>query len=318
MRKYLKVIKYHYLMARLLQVVFYPVLKLSETGAWLKKRLKVNGCTVQYQGQKLVFPRNVGVNVASRIYWFGNDGFESRMGPVMATLLRDAHVLLDVGSNFGFYSVLAQKLNAGIATFCFEPVDHLLADNKLFHEANRATRQTLLAQGVSSEVGSSIMLVPERGFTRFLITSATLDRDYAAHKLTNVKERQIAITTLDAFAAAHPLVPFHRTVVKIDVEGHELKVLEGAGDFLARWHPIVFIEIFLRPANVSAIVSLVAARGYRLMAFADFGLVTLQPDDLIHFLGDRNFLLVHESCCDPARTVINYADVGQFWPTAAS
>lgn len=318
MRRYFKVIKYHYLVARVLKVVFYPVLLLSGAGAWLKKRLKVNGCTVQYQGQTLVFPRNVGVNVASRIYWYGSEGFEPRMGRAMAAILREARVLLDVGSNFGFYSVLAQKLNPAVVTFCFEPVDHLLADNEAFHRSNHATRQTLLAQGVSSEVGTTTLLIPERGFTRFLITSATLDRTYAAHKLTNVKERPIDITTLDAFADARPLESFHRTVLKVDVEGHELSVLAGARGFLSRWKPIVFIEIFLTAANAEAIASLVSEHGYRLMAFADFGLVTLQHHDLLHFAGDRNFLLVHESYCDPARTVVNYADAGRFWINTGS
>jgi FkbM family methyltransferase len=50
--------------------------------------------------------------------------------------------------------------------------------------------------------------------------------------------------------------------IKIDVEGHEREVLEGALETIEQWRPAMLIEI--RPENLSAITSLLTEMGYRI------------------------------------------------------
>ena len=70
--------------------------------------------------------------------------------------------------------------------------------------------------------------------------SGLIERQFNHPELANVRQIEVAVNRLDEFAAAQGLPDPH--YVKIDVEGAEIGVLEGARDLLARARPILSVE----------------------------------------------------------------------------
>jgi FkbM family methyltransferase len=81
--------------------------------------------------------------------------------------------------------------------------------------------------------------------------------------------------------------------IKVDVEGHELEVLEGARQLLERDHPNLIIEIEERhrPGAVAAACKMLGAMGYRAHHFSGDALVAVDPSTSS---GQRNWVFVHE------------------------
>src|SRR5688572_27590413 len=98
----------------------------------IRKKIKINGGSVTYYGYTLRFPNGVGMGILSNLYWKGERGFEEATGRVLIQLFKLNSVYFDIGSNFGFYSVLAKKVNPAIEVFAFEPFETMVRQNDLF------------------------------------------------------------------------------------------------------------------------------------------------------------------------------------------
>lgn len=316
MMKFFKDLKYHPLVSRIARFTLWPLIKLGAFSEWLKVRLKINGGTIHYFGVSLSFPRNIGVNILSNIYWNGEEGHELLMGRGMAVALKRANILLDVGSNFGFYSVWGQKINPRLRVYCFEPVDHLLEDNKHFHLANKVNRVTYDNRALGNKNGTATILIPVLKRLKFLMTSATLSSDFASHKGFKTISKEVKIVTLDSFASEirEGVGPeLHKTVIKIDVEGFEADVLAGGMEFFREYKPLVFIEIFLRDKNIELISNFVNAVRYQVFVPVVPGLVRLTINDLKTFEGDRNFIMLSEENDLSGQNLIPYGHLESYF-----
>jgi hypothetical protein len=95
---------------------------------------------------------------------------------------------------------------------------------------------TLLPYAVSDREGESVMALPH-------VSSSAVDTGQAHLGAPRPGEIGLTVTTvtLDGFAAGAGLTRLD--LVKIDVEGHECAVLAGAADLLARFRPVIILEI---------------------------------------------------------------------------
>ena len=143
-------------------------------------------------------------------------------------LFRDGHVL-DVGANIGYTAgVFARVLTAGFLVYAFEP-----------EEKNRAG---LLRNVRRMGLSDRIRLIPAAAGSR--IGTVLFWRNPASHAdsrvLTDALSRakpmssdlqEVEMVTLDSFASRH-IGSAPVRFVKIDVQGYELSVLEGARTLL--------------------------------------------------------------------------------------
>ena len=142
---------------------------------------------------------------------------DRRMTGLLKRTLRTGDVFIDAGANIGLYTGTAAKIvgDAG-NVISFEPnpkVFELLQRNCA--EWKWATIQ-IFNEGLSNRSGEARLIVPEGNFG-----DAALEGNAAGSGLVE----QVVLRTLDAQL---PNLPSGPVVLKIDVQGHEPEVLEGA------------------------------------------------------------------------------------------
>jgi FkbM family methyltransferase len=144
----------------------------------------------------------------------------------------------DLGANHGRFALLCARHGA-TRVLAVEPSgantavirQHLAANPEL------GTRIEILAAAVSNQDGSVDLVVNERDGAVCQIRAAGV-REYEPDPETSI--HQVGATCLDSLAETRGRAP---EFIKIDVEGAEALVLEGASRLLAAARPIVLIEI---------------------------------------------------------------------------
>jgi FkbM family methyltransferase len=141
----------------------------------------------------------------------------------LRTHLRSGDVLYDVGAHAGFVSVLGCRLVGPTGhVHCFEPVPSNVAALRTNLDANDFHNATIHALALSDEDGEIRMHVGERGITAHMAS----DGDFVA-----------VATRCDSLKLRAP------SMVKIDVEGAESRVLTGMQHMLGAERPIVVVEV---------------------------------------------------------------------------
>lgn len=175
----------------------------------------------------------------ARMIAFGFEKTEPEERRSIDTLLRqrNCRTFWDVGTNIGLYSLEVCKVLGKHATIvCFEPDRANLALLKQTIARN-GVAWTVRESAVSNSVGSMTFRSDnESGATGSLEQGQSfIEKNYSAVSLDVV----VPVTTLDAELQAGMPVP---DFVKIDVEGHELSVLQGATHLLTIHRPAIQIE----------------------------------------------------------------------------
>ena len=152
--------------------------------------------------------------------------------------LGDDAICVDVGANIGLYSLAFAWLAPLGQVYAFEPspgtFDHLRQNVENNHLGNVETFK--LALGDQAE-GS----VHFHEFPFFTAGNFAVDNDsFLTSEALGSNYFEAPATTLDAFVAEHRIDRID--LVKIDVEGAELSVLDGAKKTLSAMQPKVVLE----------------------------------------------------------------------------
>ena len=213
--------------------------------------------------------------------WFG---FERPLPSVLRLAVAATHgMVLDVGANTGFYSLLAARTAPGRPIYAFEPLPDVIRRLEANLDLNGLReRVTIVASAVGAEDGEAKLFVPEPT-GEIIESSASLNADFKEH---HSEVLTVPVTTLDTFWRSKGSGAV--SVVKIDVEGFEDAVLGGASRLLEQARPIVFFEV-LPGSEVKAIEAVADRAGYidcRLRAFdAVIGdAIQFDPDGWNHAL----------------------------------
>lgn len=176
------------------------------------------------------------IAVALRNGWHA---FEWPMPSVFAAYVgRFPGVVLDVGANTGFYSIVAAAADTRNRVIAFEPFPPVLALLRSTVRLNRCEHRVAIAPiAVSNEVGHADLFVPlqDHGLVE---TSSTLNGEFKAEHSERVR---VEMTTIDAYVDRLTLT--NVTMIKIDVESFEAQVLSGAQQLMNRDRPVIFCEV---------------------------------------------------------------------------
>lgn len=185
------------------------------------------------------------------------EGWEDRGRDLLSQASRNAEVIVDVGAYTGVYSLTAAACNREIEVFAVEPSE----------TAARAIEKSARANGFSRI--SVIRAVASRDSDSEMILLGNRDRGTSTHSV----EPGFHAGPVEAVGRARSIrldsLRLKRVdFLKIDVEGHELAVLEGASNILARFVPVILVECLDGDA-LSSVAAFARLFGYRSPVLVD-------------------------------------------------
>lgn len=236
------------------------------------------------------FPRTVH---ALRVR--GNDNYEEHM-ELLPALCDPGKMSLDIGAKTGMYT--RRIIPHSRETVAFEPIPVLsYMLRRVFRHRARIERVAL-----SDVDGSGILRTPfdSGGKVRYGRSTIESGNPLASGDLVRVREVSVKTRRLDDYAFSG--VGF----VKIDVEGHEMAVLHGAQDTLARERPNLLVEAHddHHADAVDAVVKWLAGLGYNGYFLRDHALIAIEAFDLEldqRRDGIENFMFIHGTRAEAER-----------------
>ncbi|MBA5865470.1 MAG: FkbM family methyltransferase [Nitrospira sp. CR1.3] len=195
---------------------------------WLKPNVDVDLEVVRDGHRWLLNPSDF---VQTEFFWLGErDTWDIRHAK---RLIHAGDVLLDVGANFGHYSItLADAVGRACEIHAFEPfppnADRLRTNIRL-NGLERHIHVHPVGLSDSSGVGKMMIRADNSGAATLAVTEEAA-----------VGARNIELTTLDAFCERHGIAKVD--FIKVDVEGFEEKMVSGGTKTIERFAPNMLIE----------------------------------------------------------------------------
>lgn len=199
--------------------------------------------------------------------------------------------VIDIGANFGIFTLtLAKQIGADGHVWAIEPAA----------ETAGYLRQSIARNGFTNADVIQAAL-SDRDTTGFLAHGFSQELSHVADVPSDDGE-EIALMTLDRVVAdcGNPTIDF----IKLDAEGHEMAVLAGAQQLLAKQAPVIMLEVLGKDAQLHLDPALeLVKQGYHLFRLMP-GLMMLVP---LHLDDARQYRLVNVFALKPQQIAIWHA-----------
>jgi FkbM family methyltransferase len=222
----------------------------------------------------LVLPWHAGSKVEVTL---GNDlslclyvcgSFEPNEFAFLDRVLRPGMVFVDVGANDGLYTLFAaRRVGRRGRVVAVEPSSRERRNLERNLALNRLRNVTVVSAALAAEAGrADLQIAPA------LHGGHNTLGGFAHEGITAIASEPVAVDTLDAVAQRLALGKVG--VIKIDVEGAEVKVLTGGRALLMASHPVLLIEAnddALRKQGTSNddLIALLRSLDYEIFIFSD-------------------------------------------------
>lgn len=164
---------------------------------------------------------------------------------LVSELVRPGMVVWDVGANLGLFSFAAAAAagpRGGVLAFEADTwlVDLLRRSSEL--QPERSARVTVVPSAVASDVDLRTFCLAKRS------RSANFLAGYGSTQTGGSRAEQTVVSVSLDWVACRRTPP---DILKVDVEGAELEVLQGAHALLEKHRPIVLCEVGASPKELS-------------------------------------------------------------------
>lgn len=234
--------------------------------------------------------------IVDALYFTGDDYGEYEEVTLFGKLAAQSKVVLDIGANTGLYTIIAKREQPSARVIAFEPypvnADRLrknLALNGLSGAVN------IVEKAVGDEEGTVTFAVPEKERVSDVLSADVAFTQRFSTTSNRFETARVPQITLDGFVQ---LAGLERVdLVKIDVENYEMAVLTGALSTLARFDPILIVEIFVNADRIAFFDRYLKPLGYQCYLIGKKGL--FRTGGLVENPDCRNYLLAKTK--SPAR-----------------
>jgi FkbM family methyltransferase len=211
----------------------------------------MNGQSIRRQAARIlrkVIPRFLPVRrVLPFHYWLHQmEGSVENELRCLQRICLDRTVAIDVGANEGLFAYKMSQLFSQV--YAFEINDELTTHLAAYNPGNIE----ILHQGLSSQPGTAVLFIPV--LDGFPLTGWASLSPGNCPGVGEHMEKRVSLRTLDSFDIDAV------SLIKIDVEGHEVEVLRGAKQTLLRSRPCVLVEV--KPHNEHEVVSFFSQLNY--------------------------------------------------------
>lgn len=173
-------------------------------------------------------------NVKSNTNGFFTGKYEAEFVDLLMDRIKPTDVFYDIGANAGYFSVIASKIikqpNSIVA---FEPVPYLYEIIKHHSDVNEVKNVNVFPYAISDKTGTVEFSNMDKTGGNTYISESTIFK--------NSNTLQVKSTSLDDFLKNNPEFK-PPTILKIDAEGAEYDVLEGAKQTLKDHKPLIFLS----------------------------------------------------------------------------
>jgi FkbM family methyltransferase len=231
-------------------------------GKWLLHELSMKVCEKGLAQPKahfqdtLTVPADYTDLIQREIFLHGV--YEPETTSELRELVKPGCTVIDVGANIGYYTlVLAKAVGDTGTVHAFEPVPRLRETLNSNIEANHFRNVTVEPLACWSSCGETEI---------YEAPSGNSGKSSLFHQnAKGARSHKVQVTTIDTYAATKALTKVD--LIKIDVEGAELDVLEGCWETIAKWRPVLIVEVvphFLeeRGSSLKEFLELLDSRGY--------------------------------------------------------
>jgi FkbM family methyltransferase len=185
---------------------------------FMPKDLAVPILQGRFKGMKWI------VGAANHGYWIGSYEFQKRL--LFERIIPEASIVFDLGGFTGYYTLLASALVGPAGrVFVFEPLPRNLKYLKQHLSMNQITNVIVVEAAVSDRTET---------------LSFQEGPSSARGRLSEEGNLLVRAVSLDDMIESGELPD--PQFIKVDVEGAEMRVLQGAVRLLDRCHPTLFID----------------------------------------------------------------------------
>jgi len=260
--------------------------------AWILKKIGAHALSLS-EDLRYIKPKLLAHGKARSLYrlpagydlWLNNTGyidkqilakgvFEPASTRAINWFVKEGDVVLDVGANIGYYTVLISRLvGKNGKVIAFEPTSHFSDVLRRNIVANQLTNVDVVNYGLSNAIQDiPIDIGP---------SSATLHSPKGFDKV--IFHENISLTTLNEYIKQNMLDKID--FIKIDIDGHEPLFFEGAWDVLEKFSPTLIFEVshlHYLEAGVAAwdFYDYVCSKGFRFFYEDDFTEIKSREDFL--------------------------------------
>jgi FkbM family methyltransferase len=184
--------------------------------------------------------------------------------PLLARCVPRDGVVFDVGAHAGQYAKLFARLAVEGQVYAIEPGSYARTILRTAIWVRRLSNVAIVPVALGAEPGLARLMIPVKASGALGFGLSHLGRP--EERWPRVAAELVARTTVDKLAEM--LALDRLDFIKADIEGGEMRLLEGAKDSLERFRPRLLIELsgaHLARAgdDIAGAVAFLAARGYR-------------------------------------------------------
>jgi len=223
----------------------------------------------------------------SKLYWKGSASLDKETIMIFQKFACFANVILDIGANWGYYTLLSRAFAPSAKIVTFEP--HPFWYKKLNENISANRLKNVFSENIAigKTVGTFSFYIDTKHPSASSMVKAYFRKDETpVESMTNVTTVDKYVLGNDSFAKID--------LIKIDVETFEGDVLMGMKAVIERDHPDIICEVLpdegldYRNANRKVVHSIISEAGYFSYWISDHGLV--QEDEIKGHFPFSNYL----------------------------
>lgn len=214
--------------------------------------------------------------------------YETAETEFLKAIAQESGAILDIGANCGWYALALARHRPGVQIHAFEPIPHT-------HEI---LGRNIRHNGFGNIAAHRLAFSNREATLEFLYTphcSGATSQALAGQPGSQESLEKISCpgTTLDLFCARNGVAP---QIIKCDVEGAELMVIQGGEQTITAHKPVILIELLRKWAkqfdyHPNDVVTLLGKHGYEAYTLGSDGLVPCPGID--EETRETNFIFLH-------------------------
>ena len=217
------------------------------------------------------------------VFWEGIKGYEFETIQLFCSLVKESDVIFDIGSNIGYFSIIASKINQDVVIHSFEPVPDNVNLQKHFIKINSCNNIYVHAAAIDLTAASKEFFLPDRSKSKFPNIGSLRNRFKAGETFSGRSYKTINVEcyNLDRFVCENKINKID--LIKIDTEETEIDVLLSGRKSIQQYKPDIITEIIIRNKSSQEAIGFLKEFGYKFYEIQSNNLIQIDEiDDIVN------------------------------------